>query len=74
MAYKFLYIKSVSINAQWSNPDLFASFFNQILDIREWKFLHEENLYNWYKVIVKTIVSGVLEDLTLKISEGSDQN
>ena len=28
----------------------------------------------WYQGIVKATVSGVLEDLTLKISEGSDQN
>ena len=28
----------------------------------------------WYQVIVKATVSGVLEDLTFKISEGSDQN
>ena len=28
----------------------------------------------WYQDIVKATVSGVLEDLTFKISEGSDQN
>ena len=28
----------------------------------------------WYQGIVKATVSGVLEDLTFKISEGSDQN
>ena len=28
----------------------------------------------WYQGIVKATVSGVLEDLALKVSEGSDQN
>ena len=40
----------------------------------EGKYLHQGFHQVWYQGGVKATVSGVVEDLKLKISEGSDQN
>ena len=39
-----------------------------------YKYLNQGLHQVWYQGILKATVSGVLEDLTFKISEGSDQN